>query len=170
MKPPVDICAATSGEIAIELCRSNKPDLALLDIRMPGMTGIELANTLSVQFGIPFVFLTGADDQETINAATKTGALGYLVKPVEVSRLVPSIEIALMRSDERNALARNNDNLSFALENNRDIDIAVGILMGRYALDRAGAVDKLRDYARNKRIKISQVAKSVVDGKLIVLN
>ena len=134
---------------------------------MPGMGGIKVAEALRDRLRLPFIFLTAFSGDEMVRAATATGALGYLVKPLEVSRIVPAIETALVRAQERATLQQEVANLSEALDRNREIDIAVGLLMERYALGRTVAFESLRRLARNQRCRVAELARRLIDGETI---
>jgi response regulator NasT len=158
-----------SGELAIQVCRREKPDLAILDMRMPGMSGIDVGRVLKKEIGIPFIFLSAFSDKDTIDAAAETGALGYLVKPLEISRIVPAIEMALARAEDMATLEKGHSNLSTALGHNREIDIAVGLAMARHHLNRTDAFEALRTYARSHRCKIAEVAQQIINGEVTLL-
>lgn len=159
-----------SGELAVQICRRDRPDLAILDMCMPGMGGIEVAQVLKQEAGIPAVFLSAFCDEEVVQAAAKTGALGYLVKPIEISRLVPAIEVALARADEFGQLEQDRANLSDALDRNREIDVAIGLVMQRYHLGRAAAFEVLRNYSRRRSCKIRETAQRLIDGEDVALS
>ncbi|MBI5918278.1 MAG: response regulator [Nitrosomonadales bacterium] len=163
------VLQADSGLRAVQLCRQEAPDLAILDVRMPGMSGIEVALVLKRDALAPFIFLSAYHDEQIVQDAIAAGALGYLVKPVEISRIVPAIEVALARSDEFTQLEESNANLSDALNRNREVDIAIGLVMERYHLDRARAFETLRGYARNQRSKVLHIAQRLIDGEAIPL-
>ena len=91
---------ASDGRSAVRIGCAKKPDLAILDIRMPGIYGIEAARQLRDRAGIPSIFLSAYADRELVELATKEGALGYLVKPIMIAQLIPTIEAALERSEE----------------------------------------------------------------------
>ncbi len=157
------VLQADNGPDALTICSQITPDLALLDIRMPSMSGLELAKLLNEQM-IPFVFLSAYCDEEMVKSAAEVGALGYLIKPLEISRIVPAIEVALLRADQQFKAVQTIDNLNSALSKNRDIDIAIGLLMERHQVNRVIAFELLREYARSHRIKIVDVATAVIDG------
>lgn len=158
---------ADNGELALQLAQSEKPGLAILDMRMPGMNGLELARRLRESSKTPFIFLSAFNDEGIVKSAADAGALGYLVKPIEVARIVPAIEVALVRSDEFAQLELKSSNLADALHSNREIDIALGLLMERYRTDRAHAFAVLRNYARNQRCKVISVAQRLISGERI---
>jgi len=133
------------------------PDLALLDVRMPGMSGIELGRKLREQ-AIPFLFLSAYGDQEIVRQAADEGALGYLVKPLDIQQIVPSIEAALTRAAEIRKLRESEAQLNAALAGSREISMVVGLLMQRDRLDRAQAFELLRSHARSQRRPLAEVA------------
>jgi AmiR/NasT family two-component response regulator len=136
--------------------------LALLDITMPGMSGLDLARRLKDHTEVPFMFLTSVDDAETSRQAASHGAVGFVVKPVDATRLLPAFEAALARADEIRQLRRTEANLNAALAAGRETSLAVGLLMARYQTDRNTAFEVLRDHARSHRRKINEVAEQLV--------
>jgi len=150
------VTSVASGEDALGI--TDTPDLALLDVRMPGMSGIELGRKLREQGGIPFLFLSAYGDQEIVKQAAEEGALGYLVKPLDIQQIVPSIEAALARAMEIRQLRDKEAQLSVALAGSREISMVVGLLMQRDRIDRAQAFELLRSSARSKRRPIAELA------------
>ena len=157
------VTSAASGEVALGVAARDAPDVALLDVRMPGMSGIELGRSLREQ-GIPFLFLSAYGDQEIVRVAAAEGALGYLVKPLDIQQIVPSIEAALARGSDIRKLRESEAQLNTALTGSRDISMAVGVLMMRDRLDREQAFDLLRSHARSQRRAVSEVAKELLDS------
>jgi response regulator NasT len=157
-----EVAEASSGETALKIALETCPDLVLLDVNMPRMSGLEVAKSLHAQSTIPFIFLTAYGDADIVKQATEHGAMGYLVKPVDISQIVPAIEAALARGKEFGQLRETEMQLSTALANTRETSIAVGILMEREHLDRHRAFDVLRDYARSQRRKIKDVAEELI--------
>ena len=157
------VTSAASGEVALGVAARDAPDVALLDVRMPGMSGIELGRSLREQ-GIPFLFLSAYGDQEIVRVAAEEGALGYLVKPLDIQQIVPSIEAALARGSDIKKLRESEAQLNTALTGSRDISMAVGLLMMRDRLDREQAFDLLRSHARSQRRAVSEVAKELLDS------
>jgi response regulator NasT len=153
---------AATGEEAVEICEQQRPDLAILDIRMPGIDGIEAARKLHEKCGTPFMIFSAYGDDELVKEATDSGALGYLVKPLQVEQLVPAVEAALKRSDEIRQLQEAETNLQMALSSNRNTSIAVGLMMERFKLESDAAFNLLRDNARSQRRKLSEVADEMV--------
>lgn len=162
-----EVGEANSGDDALRLTNELKPDLALLDMRMPGMSGVELAQHL-VDKRIPFIFLSAYGDPEIVRQATELGALGYLVKPLDLPQIIPSIEAALGRAREIRELRETEGQLSSALEGHRETSMAVGILMERRGLDRQEAFETLRASARAQRRKLKDLAGEVVNALEVV--
>lgn len=157
------VTGTASGKDALAIAGQDVPDLALLDMRMPGMSGIELGRQLRVQ-GIPFLFLSAYGDQEIVSQAAEEGALGYLVKPLDIQQIVPSIEAALPRAGEIKKLRESEAQLNTALAGSREISMAVGLLMMRDRLNREQAFDLLRDNARSQRRSVAEVAKELLNS------
>lgn len=157
---------ATSGEMALAMLAESgrEPDLALLDVAMPGMSGLELAQRLHADGTVPFMFLTADNDQATVRQATDGGAIGYLVKPFDTARIVPSIQAGLARADDLRQLRGSEERLSLALQQRREIGMAVGVLMERYKIEREQAFRVLRDHARSQQRKMNDVAAELLSA------
>ena len=113
------VSEASSGMEAVRICDEENPDLAILDMRMPGMSGIEAARQIVTTSRVPFIFLSAFDDADIVEQAIAEGALGYLVKPVSAPQIVPTIEAALSRSSDMDSLKQKEENLSAALNASR---------------------------------------------------
>ena len=163
------VTGVASGEEALGI--PDKPDLALLDVRMPGMSGIELGRRLR-ELDIPFLFLSAYGDQEIVKQAVDEGALGYLVKPLDIQQIVPSIEAALTRAEELRKLRESEAQLNAALAGSREVSMVVGLLMQRDRLDRTKAFELLRGHARSQRRPVAEVARELLDSaeKLNTIN
>jgi len=159
-----EILEASDGKAAVHLCESAKPELAVLDVRMPGMSGVEAAHLIRQNTEVPIMFLSAYGDMEIVKLAIEEGALGYLVKPVDIPQIVPAIEAALARAAELQTLRNSERSLSSSLDNSREISMAVGLIMERYRLSRDMAFKTLRQYARSKRIKIRQLAEDLLSA------
>ena len=158
------VSEASEGAAALALVSRDKPDLALLDVRMPDISGVKLAERLAAEHGVPFMFLSAYGDPDIIQRATELGALGYLVKPLDVPQIIPSIEAALARSAQIRSLTQTGEQLSQALESGRETSIAIGILMERRGLDRDQAFEALRSHARSQRRRVHEIAAEIVDA------
>ena len=155
---------AESAAEALQRVAEREADiaLALLDISMPGMSGLDLARRLKEHTSVAFMFLSSVDDAETARQAASHGAVGFVVKPVDAARLLPAFESALARADEIRRLRRTEANLNAALAAGRETSLAVGLLMARYQTDRNTAFEVLRDHARSSRRKVNEVAEQLV--------
>jgi response regulator NasT len=158
------VTGVASGEDALVAAGRNAPDLALLDVRMPGMSGIELGRRLREQFGVPFLYLSAYGNQDVVQQAVEEGALGYLVKPLDIQQIAPSIEAALTRAGEIGALQRSEVQLSKALAGSREISMAVGLLMMRDRINREQAFELLRSNARSRRRPIAEIAEQLLSS------
>ena len=153
-----DVIEARDGLQALDLCRRETPALALLDIRMPGLDGLELARRLREETSVPFLFFSAYSDEAFVRHAVESGALGYLLKPLNVPALLPMVHTALARS-------RDFSGLQDALASNRTIATAVGMLMHAEGLDQPAAFEKLRQQARGQRRKLEDVAMAMIGSK-----
>lgn len=158
------VLEANSGELALELCQRHRPNLAILDIQMSGISGIEAARQIYQEHRIPFLFLTAITERFTVSSAVREGALGFLVKPIELTQLIPSIETALLRAQEFQSLQHHNVHLETALSQQRDISIAIGIMVAHSDLNAQEAETVLRQYARKNRTKMSGLAKHIINA------
>jgi response regulator NasT len=153
-----DTMQAYSADQALKVIAEREPDMAMLDIHMPGMSGLELAKQLNRDTSVPFMFLSGRGDSDAGKQAAAYGAVGFVVKPVDEQHLMPAFEACLARADEIRQLRRTELNLNAALAAGRETSLAVGLLMGRFQTDRNTAFEVLRDHARSSRRKINEVA------------
>jgi len=159
-----EVFLASNGKEAIELGSNHDPDLAILDMSMPSMDGIEVAKWFRESSGIPFIFLSAYSDEDLVAQAVDEGALGYLVKPVDPPQLLAAVRAALVRSLEINNLKNTSNQLNQALSGDRTISTAVGILVYRDRLTEEKAFEKLRYYARSNNRKLSDVAQELVSA------
>ncbi len=153
---------AVSGEDAVQTCQQLRPDLILMDIRMPGISGLEAVQRIHASVEVPVIFLSAYDDAEIVEQAIAEGGMGYLVKPVENHQLVLEIRAALARATDLSQLKTTEAQLSRALVAERHTSIAIGILMERWHLSAAEAYEMLRAQSRPNRRKLAEVAKEIV--------
>lgn len=139
-----------------------RPDLAILDVSMPGKGGLYLAQRLRELDHIPFMMLSAYSDPQIVDQTSQCGALAYAVKPLDVTQLVPLIEAALARANELQELRTTRQQLQAALDGERDVSIAVGIAMMQHRLKRSDAFELLRKAARNQRCKLAELAAQVI--------
>ena len=160
------ILEADSSERAMQLCSDNQPDLALLDMRLSGMSGIDFARWLKTSLGIPFLFLSAYNDTKTVGDAAELGALGYLVKPLDVQQILPAIQTALQRAEEIKQLQQAELDLSTALKTSRSISMAIGLLMQRFGTGSDETFEALRAYCRSNRKRMADLAEQIVEHRL----
>ncbi len=148
-----------NGDDAILLARKHKPKLAILDMRMQGKSGMDVARYLAANTDTGFMFLSAFGDSDIVDEAMKMGALGYLVKPVDVGQIVPAVRAALSRShDEKPAPTKT------ASDVGRDELVAIGILMERLRLDFDRALESLRAQAKAEGRQVDELASHMVDA------
>lgn len=165
LKAGYDVKTAESAEEAEMLLASGEdPDLAILDIRMSGQNGLHLARRLQELDHIPFMMLSAYSDQAMIDQASQFGALGYMVKPLDIPQLIPGIEAALSRANELQSLRETRLQLQAALNAERDISVAIGITMVQQRLDRHTAFELLRKIARSQRRKLGALAAEIIQA------
>lgn len=163
LKAGYNVKTAESAEEAEMLLASGEdPDLAILDIRMAGQDGLFLARRLQELDHIPFMMLSAYSDQAMIDQASQLGALGYMVKPLDIPQLLPGIEAALSRANELQSLREIRLQLQAALNAERDISVAIGITMVQQRLDRHAAFELLRKTARRQRRKLGELATDII--------
>jgi two-component system, response regulator PdtaR len=139
------VCAeAQDGEEAVELARREQPDLAILDVKMPRLDGIEAAKRIIDERPIPIVMLTAYSQDELVSRAVEAGVFGYLVKPFREADLLPAIHTARARHEELAALREEADSLVEALATRKVVERAKGLLMEREGLTEGEAFGRLR--------------------------
>ena len=160
------VTRAITGEEAVALADATPPDLVLMDVCLPGISGTEVAHRIREKRNIPIIFLSALDTEEVVREAITLGSLSYLVKPVTIKQLVPAIENALALARDIRKLRNSEEHLGTALTQSRDISVAIGMLIERHEISAEDAFEALRAHARNTRRKTSEVAKDVVSGAL----
>jgi AmiR/NasT family two-component response regulator len=152
------------GDEAVDLVRELEPDLAILDVRMPGLDGLSAAREISANKKSAVLILTAYSQRDLIEQARDAGALAYLVKPFQRSELIPAVEIALGRHREMRALHDQTQSLEEQLETRKLVDRAKGILMDSHDLSESDAFDWIQKRAMNSRLRARDVAEQVIDG------
>ena len=158
------VATAISGENALALFDTIHPDLVVMDICLPGISGIETMQQLREKSDLPVIFLTALNQDETTHEAIKAGAHVYVVKPISLKQLVPMIETALARAADLRKLRTTGENLVTALRQSRDVSIAIGILIERHNISGEEAFERLRKHARSTRRRITEVAAGIIAG------
>lgn len=157
-----DILESDNGTDAVRIAVEQQPDLVILDILLPGLSGTEAAAAIRREAEVPFMFLSALDEAQVVQKAIEEGALGYLVKPLDVPQLIPTVQAALARAQDLDRLRTAERNLSTALSIGRETSIAVGILMERHRLTQAAAFELLRVEARSQRRRVADLAEMIV--------
>jgi response regulator NasT len=158
-----EVIDTDNGDDAILLAREHRPDLALLDIRMEGMSGFDVAAVLRDSLQIPFMFLSAFADEDTAAKVKALGAVDYLVKPLEVRQILPAVEAALATLSQRHATAE-------ALPRTPPgtmtpiVAMAVGVVMQCHGLARGVALDRLQRLALEDGHSVEQAAQRVLDA------
>ena len=154
------------GDEAVQLVTQHKPDVAILDIKMPVMSGLEAAKLISQSKICPVVMLTAFSQREIVEQARDAGALAYLVKPFQKSDLVPAIELAIARFAEMRALTGEVEALGAQLEIRKLMDRAKGILIDKYAMTENDAFTYIQKMAMSERVKMGEIAERIISGEL----
>jgi response regulator NasT len=154
------------GDQAVEMVDSLKPDVAIFDIKMPGMSGLEAAKIVSDKKICPVVMLTAFSQREIIEQARDAGALAYLVKPFQKTDLVPAIELAIARFAELKSLSGEVAALGAQLEIRKLIDRAKGVLIDRHQMSESDAFSFIQSMAMSQRMKMGDIAEQIIAGKL----
>ena len=158
-----EVCAeARDGEEAVALARSEQPDVAVLDVKMPKLDGIEAARRILDERPIPIVMLTAYGQEELVARAAEAGVFGYLVKPFRESDLLPAIHTARARHEELAALREEAESLAEALAARKAIERAKGLLMEKEGLSEADAFARLRKASQVSGRPLKVVADAVV--------
>jgi len=154
------------GDDAVDLVREHKPDLTILDVKMPGLDGISAAQQITESNDTAVLILTAFSQRHLIERARDAGALAYLVKPFQKAELVPAIEVALGRLRDMQALDDEVRDLEQQLETRKLVDRAKGQLMDNHGLTEAEAFTFIQRTAMTDRQTMASVAGRVVDGEL----
>ncbi|HEY2301323.1 MAG TPA: response regulator [Acidimicrobiales bacterium] len=154
------------GDEAVELVRTHHPDLAILDIKMPGMDGLTAAKAISSERLAAVLILTAFSQRDLIDQARDAGALAYMVKPFQKSELLPAIEIALGRYQEMKALAQEVKSLEEQLETRRLVERAKGLLMDEQEMKEVDAFNWIQKSAMRERVTMREIARRIINDGL----
>lgn len=154
---------AGDGEAAVALARELRPDLVIMDVKMPKMDGISAADLLNKEHIAPVVLLTAFSQKELVERATEAGALAYVVKPFTPNDLLPAVEIALSRWAQIVALENEVSDLSERFETRKIVDIAKGILNEKMGLTEPEAFRWIQKASMDRRLTMKDVAVTIVD-------
>lgn len=154
---------AGDGQRAVELAREHRPDLVILDVKMPVMDGISAAEHIAADAIAPVLMLTAFSQRELVERARDAGAMAYLVKPFTKSDVVPAIEMAVSRFTELRVLSAEVADLSQRLETRKLVDRAKSALQTRYGLSEPAAFRWIQKTSMDRRLSMRQVAEAVIE-------
>ena len=154
------------GDEAITLVRDLQPDLAILDIKMPGLDGIAAAREIAVGRKAAVLILTAFSQRDLVQQATDAGAMSYLVKPFQKSQLIPAIELALGRFAEVKALEQESEELKEQLTTRRLVHRAQGLLQDEHNMSENDAFSFIQRTAMRQRVKMRAIAEQILSGEL----
>lgn len=156
------VAEAGDGRQAIELARESRPDICILDVKMPVMDGIEAVTQISEDGIAPAILLTAYSDKELVDRAKAAGVFAYLVKPFKPSDLPPAIEVARSRYEQNQELTRELADVNERLETRKLVDRAKGILMEQGAISEAEAYRRIQQQSMNARKSMKEVAEAII--------
>ena len=156
------VAEGTNGVEALALCKKHKPDIILMDVKMPELDGIEAARQIGFHHEAPVVLLTSYSQQDLIDKARDSGVYGYLIKPVREEQLVPTLEMALGRDKSDAQLREKMAELEQSLEDRKIIQKGTGILMELYSISEAEAYNRIRTLSMNKQISIIETCNLII--------
>ena len=156
------VAEASDGKSAVEQARKGELDLAILDIKMPEMDGLDAAKVLTQEKICPVLLLTAYSQQDLIDRAKEAGVFGYLVKPFKEADLLPAIEIAISRYKEMTALEKELGSVQDALETRKLVDRAKGILMDKRGMKETEAFRWIQLQSMNTRKSMREIAEAVI--------
>jgi response regulator NasT len=162
-----DVVAETGrGDEAVQLVKDHEPDIAILDIKMPGLDGLSAAREIAGERRAAVLILTAFSQRDLIERARDAGALAYLVKPFQKADLLPALEVALGRFKEMKALHDQATSLEQQLENRKVVDRAKGKLMDDHGLSEGSAFSFIQKTAMRQRRTMKEIGEAVLDGSL----
>ncbi len=153
---------AGDGETAIELAHQLNPDLMIMDIKMPKMNGVKASKIITRTRNIPIIMLTAYSQEDFIEGAKKANVLGYLVKPISESNLIPAVEIALAQAKQMSHFQEELENRDNKLKARKRIERAKGILMKEKNFSEEIAYEKMRKISMNKQISLERTAIAIL--------
>ncbi|MEO1616259.1 MAG: response regulator [Planctomycetota bacterium] len=159
------VATASNGTELFHAAMQFQPDLIITDIKMPGMSGLESAKQICAERPVPIVVVSAYHDESFIAQATQQCVMAYLVKPISEANLKASIALTMQRFAEFEFLFSENETLRRSLEDRKLVERAKGVLMKRSGLDEDEAFERLRKSARQKSLKMADLARSIIDAE-----
>jgi response regulator NasT len=159
---------ARTGAEAVRLCIQLSPDIVIMDMQMPEMNGDAAAQQIAKQHPTPVIMLTAYSDTDHVRKAESSGALAYLIKPVNPEELPPTIDVAIARFRETQRLREKVDELQETIDSRKIIERAKGILMQRRSIGGEEAYELMRQWARERGRKVKDIAQAIVDAEALL--
>lgn len=152
----------SNGEIAIERALSIKPDLILMDIKMPKLNGLKASEIIGKQLDVPIVIITAYSQKEFVSKAKQDNIVGYLVKPISEKNLLPTIEIALHQAEKAKTLKTEADEAKQNIERRKVIETAKGLVMKRKQMSEDEAYKYMRNLSMSNRMQLHELAQQII--------
>lgn len=162
------VAAAATGEEAVALYEEFKPDLVIMDIKMPKMDGIEAARIMTSHNPVPVILITGHSSGPLVDRAIESGIFAYLLKPITKKELLPAIRLAFARFKEFTALKTEVNDLKDAIEARKLVERAKGILMKRLNIPEEDAFKLLQTQSQNENKKLKDIAQMVITASKVI--
>ena len=158
---------APDGQVAVELAREMRPDLVIMDVKMPRLDGLAAAKIIDNEKLAPVLIVTAFSQKDLVEEAAKAGAMGYVVKPFDRSDLYPAMELAVARYEEMRLLAEQVSELKDQLDARKLVERAKGILMARDGIGEAEAFERMRKASMDKRVSLAKIAEAIVTAEKV---
>lgn len=162
------VAVATTGEEAVALCDEIKPDLVIMDVKMPKMDGIEAAKVITSNLPVPIILITGYSTGPLVDRAVESGVLAYIRKPITKKDLLPAIKFAFARFDEFKALKMEVVDLKQTIETRKYVERAKGILMKRLNISEDEAFKLLQAQSQKENKKLKEIADIVITASNMI--
>lgn len=156
------VAQAGDGESAVEQAFAHKPDLIIMDIKMPKLNGLKASQIISNKMNIPILLLTAYSQKEFINKAKESNIYGYLVKPITEASLIPAVEIALQQAERSNEFREKINSMELKIKSRKIIERAKGLLMDKQNLSEDTAFQKMRKISMDKQVPLEKIAKRII--------
>ena len=160
--------AVSNGQAAVDLVDELKPDLVIMDIKMPELDGIDAAKAITAKGPMPIILITGLSSDEMASKAVEAGVFAYLVKPVTKKQLEPAIKLAMARYEEFNSLKVEVDDLKDAIETRKLVERAKGILMKRCNISEEDAFKLLQTHSQKENKKMREIADTIISASKLI--
>ncbi len=156
------VAEASDGEAAIAQALAHRPDLIVMDVKMPKMNGLKAGRIIYQKTSIPLLALTAYSHGQLVDEAKTSGIMAYLVKPVTESDLIPSLEIALAQADRLKRMNAQIEDLKQSLANRKLVERAKGLLMEQHQLNEKAAYEKMRSFCMDRRVTLEELARTII--------